>query len=125
MNLVALRTEILELFTDDLAKYTTPSGNEIPALYVGSVPQDWRVGEGLEIVVRPMPEMDIRPLYNRELHLQESYYVYLLHDIDYELQELIKRFVRRFPSSSLTSIIQDGDGARHQATLVFTEHQGI
>lgn len=121
MNLADLRAKLLELYDEVIADYVLPNNSRFPAVYVGIVPESWRVTSGLEVNIRIMPSLDPTPLYHGELQLVEDYIIYLTHTEEADLYDATIAFLRLFPDARpYSQMITDPTVSRFQQRFDMT-----
>ena len=123
-ELQSIKTQLNSLFSEDLATYTTPSGNTFPAIYVGIVPNDWRVGDGLEVNIQAAPDMTSRPLY-QSAQVDAVYIVYLTHNLQYVLPDLASKVIKYYGDARVGSVIADNALQRFQIRLEIPESYAL
>lgn len=120
MNLLTLRNQLNALFSDVLATYTTANGNTFPAIYIGIVPNDWRVSDGLEVNIAATPDMSSRALY-QSTQLDANWIVYLTHNQQHVLTDYAARVLRTYRDASVGSVIADNALNRFQLRIDIPE----
>lgn len=119
-QLTTLRRQLNTLFSADLATYTTPSGATFPAIYIGIVPNDWRVGNGLEVNIAATPEMSNSALYQSS-QLTTGWIVYLTHNQQHVLTDFAVKVLRNYSDATVGDVIVDNALQRYQLRITIPE----
>jgi len=119
-TLQTIKSQLNNIFSSDLGTYTTTSGATFPSIYIGIVPNDWRVSDGLEVNISASPEMSSQALY-QGAQLNAEYVIYLTHNLQYVLPDMAARVVKYYGDASVGSIIADNALQRFQVRIAIPE----